>query len=99
MSHILSGKLKVTSHGKSCPDYRGCVKRGELGAIIVVEQPINGRWVPSGGSWYISSLLEGGVCDSISIDWGQDWRVTHGMIALVNEALAYCADQFKKAEE
>jgi hypothetical protein len=97
---LLSGKLNVTSRGKDCPDYRAQVKRGKLGAILVVEQPFdNGaRWSPV-SSWYISTLMNGGLFDSIYIDYGQDWHITEGLRDVVMEALEFCADEHKEVKE
>ena len=96
---ILESELIVSINGTSCPNYRGGIKRGDMGAIIYIEQPINrkcpadGNWLGC-GSWYLSTLLEGGVNDSLSIDYGQNWNIDSGLTNLVNEAVLYLASQF-----
>ena len=67
--------------------YQARLTDGELGAIIKVYQPMrDGEWSPC-SSWYLETLLDGGVSDSISIDYGQNWNITKGMKGVVAEAL------------
>ena len=90
--HILKNKAMASSHGKPCGEYRAILTTGKLGAIVRIEQPINGGWHSTGGGWYLSTLL----CkphDAISIDYGHQWSIDSGMVAIINEACKFCAKQ------
>ena len=84
--HLLKSPLQ-------CGDktYRAYVKRGELGAVLVVEQPIMADWHPT-GSWYIKTLLKN-LSDSIFIDYGQNWKIDSGLRAAILEACAWLAQE------
>ena len=44
------------------------------------------QWIGTGGSWFASTLIEGGTNDKLFIDYGQDWYVT-GMVDILDKAL------------
>ena len=66
--------------------YRVYVTRDEGGKILVgIEQLFtSGNWSGTGGRWFLSTLLEGGVNDKLYMDYGQDWYVT-GMKEVVDQ--------------
>ena len=72
--------------------YQAQLSHGELGAIIEVCQPFdNGASFSKCSGWYLSTLLDGGINDSISIDYGQNWNIDCGMRAAIIEACAHIA--------
>jgi hypothetical protein len=88
--HILKSMAQTALGARALKDYRAVLVHGAIGAVINVQQPIKGEW-HTVGSWYLSTLLKR-PHDSISIDYGQDWNVTGGMLAIIAEAAIYCAD-------
>jgi hypothetical protein len=99
VKHILDNTVEASSRGKFVGNYQAAIERGELGATIKLYQWINDDWHPTSGGWYLDTLLDGGVNDSISIDYGQQWNVDSGMTAVINEACRYCAKLYKTEGE
>lgn len=85
--HLLKSPLQCG--GKT---YRAYIKRGKMGAVLVVQQPMLGGWHPTGGSWYVKTLLND-LSDSIYIDFGQGWKIDSGMCDAVIEACKWLAQQ------
>jgi hypothetical protein len=87
--------LKAFYNGKALPDYRAVVKDG----LLRIEQPIREGWFPTGGGWYVTTLLER-PADMLYIDAGQNWGVT-GMLPILHElaadlGLAICCNSTHK---
>lgn len=102
--HILKNTLQPNLNGKPLDKtYRAVLETGKLGAIIRIEQPIkveqgaktSEEWHPTGGSWYLSTLLDGGIEDGLWIDYGQRWGV-YGMEAVLIEAAKFLAKRYTK---
>jgi hypothetical protein len=95
MLHILETELLASSKGKACDrPYRAVLVQDELGVVFRVEQPIKGEWFPSGGGWYLSTLLERDTdYDGISIDFGQRWQIDSGLNDAIREACIYLSQQ------
>ena len=84
--NILSEDLTASSRGRVLPQkYRAVLFKRNGKDLIKVEQPINGGWHPTGGSWYADDLLND-VSDGISLDRGQQWSVDSGMILALAKA-------------
>jgi hypothetical protein len=90
---VLSSELFASSEGKILSQrYRAVlILTPEDYPIIRVEQEFkaSGKWGATGGGWRLETLLEGGVSDSISIDYGQRWSIASGMAEAVAEAAIY----------
>lgn len=56
-------------------NYRAILIGSDDQAIVKVEEEVNGAWVATGGRWYLTSLLEGGINSGLWIDYGQKWGV------------------------
>ena len=65
--------------------------------VVKVEQPIGGKWGPTGGSWYLDTLLEETYAnsDSLSIDHGQAWLIVSGMREALRNALRTQAGDYE----
>jgi hypothetical protein len=90
------GMVKASSRGVALPnDYRAVLVDGDnpSEASIRIEQPIDGSWHPTGGCWYLKTLIAGGSMDSISIDYGQQWSVTSGLWPCIANAWEIVASQ------
>ena len=89
---VLTDKLIVSSRGKLCDRYYRAVLIEDDKDVISVEQPFkDGSWGPTGGSWYVETLLgldEYGTSDdpsdSIYIDGGAQWLIEGGMLIALN---------------
>ena len=44
------------------------------------------RWIGTGGSWFLSTLMKGGTQDELFLDYGQGWAVT-GMVNAVEKII------------
>jgi hypothetical protein len=94
--HILTAMADGYSKGESLGKYQAYVSQGDLGAIVGLSQSINGEWHPTGGQWYLKTLLDGGgISDDISIDYGQQWSAG-GMRDVIFEAAIFCAGLYSK---
>jgi hypothetical protein len=97
--HILAATAEGFSKGVSVGEYQAYISQGELGAIVGLSQSINGEWHPTGGQWYLKTLLEGGaISDDVSIDYGQQWSAT-GMRNVIFEAAIFCAGLYSKGAQ
>ena len=89
---VLTDKLIVSSRGKLCDRYYRAVLIEDDKDVISVEQPFkDGSWGPTGGSWYVETLLgldEYGTSDdpsdSLYIDGGAQWLIEGGMLIALN---------------
>lgn len=93
----LRTKPVVTIGGKPCTQpYHATVKPDKHGRpILVIDQEINGKICPAGGTWSLSTLI--GVDEwsgrklkipgRLALDFGQEW-IIENTAALVSEALA-----------
>ena len=91
---ILPAKLQASSHGTPLPEpYRAALLRGDGGAMLEIQQSINGQ-LHGCGRWYLSTLLEHGASDGLSIDYGQNWQVDSGLKAAIDEAILILADGY-----
>ena len=89
---VLTDKLIVSSRGKLCDRYYRAVLIEDDKDVISVEQPFeDGSWGPTGGSWYVETLLgldEYGTSDdpsdSLYIDGGAQWLIESGMLIALN---------------
>lgn len=93
---VLSEDLIASSRGRVLPEkYRAVLFKQDGEDLIKVEQPINGGWHPTGGSWHVNTLLKD-MRDSISLDWGQQWSIHSGMKYALRKALRIMAKGNKK---
>lgn len=92
LTNNLTASLKGVT---SLYSYRAKLEVGDLGAVVVVEQKVEDRWYPTGGRWYLSSLLSGGISDAIYIDYGQDWMIDTGMREAIFTAAKIVAQNYK----
>jgi len=83
----LSASSKV-SMGKSKTPHRAVLIKSTKTdePVIQVEQCINGKWYGTPGRWFLSTLTERGISDSIWIDHGQEWGIDAGMRAAIKKA-------------
>ena len=74
--------------------YRATLSQGALGALITVQQPHDkGTRFSNCSSWYLETLLKD-ISDSIFIDFGQNWKIDHGMVAVIDEACKVLAKAY-----
>ena len=60
--------------------------------MITVEQPIGDKWYPTGGSWYLSALMENPE-DGIVIDGIQQWEIREGFLNAIRKAQEIAAQE------
>ena len=88
---VLTDELLGSLRGRALPyPYRAVLHDSPFGgkpAIKVEQQFEDGSWHPTGGSWYLSTLMER-PSDAISIDFGQGWSIDSGMFDAIMLAAA-----------
>ena len=96
MTHILNSELVVSSHGKELKNpFRALLVKGKNGATIKLQECANGEWYFNGGSWYLRTLLNQKIDDSLVIDHGHMFIVDSGMKAAIDQALKIILGEYK----
>ncbi len=96
-SIVLESKVYGGVGGGERSLYRAALEHDKGGAVIAIYQPFKNGEYGRCGSWYLTTLLEGGSRDSLSIDYGQKWSISSGMTGAINEAVTILANAYKGA--
>ena len=85
--HLLTNDLVAYFDNKQLPErYCAVLQCAEdKEPIVKVLQPIGGEWYATGGSWYLSTLMQNPK-DGIAIDFGQKWEIRKGFLNAIRKA-------------
>lgn len=82
------------SYGTPLPrPYGFFLERSRYGGAptIVAKEWLSGHWQPTGGAWFLSTLLRSeNREDRIFLDYGQDWEVRGGLLDAMFLAKLIC---------